>query len=155
MDEDEVSVLVGQFSITLLNVEEFLKELGPLAISKYEILAAQEQFDIVRYQRDIGLMLCEIVNGIYHSMPIWDNVNNPIYADAPACLPQEFVKLRNLEFTNLLSTQTTLFSFSKSPHEIALQEDEFVLLRNCYRVPQVALKTAIDALPADATFLAS
>ena len=155
MEEDEGSVLVGAFSITLLNVEEFLKELGPFAISKYDILAAQEQFDMVRYQRDIGMMLCKIVNGIYHSMPVRDNVNNPIYADAPACLPQEFVKLRNQDFTNLLNTQRTRLSFSKSPHEIALLEDEFVLLRNCYRVTQVALKTAIDALPADATFLAS
>ena len=152
MEGDEGRILVGAFSITLLTVEEFLKELGPFAISKYEILAAQEQFDMVRYQRDIGLMQCKIVNEIYHSMPVRDNVKNPIYADAPACLPQEFVKLRNQKFTILLNTQRTRLSFPKSPHEIALLEDEFLLLRNCYRVTEVALKTAIDALPADATF---
>ena len=97
-------------------------------------------------------MLCKIVNGIYHSR---DNVNNPIYTHAPACLPQEFVKLRNQEFTILLSTQRTRLSFSKSAHEIALLEDEFLLLRNWYRVTEVALETAIDASPADAIFLAS
>ena len=101
-EEDDESILIGAFSITLLDVDEYLKELGPFAMGKYDVLAAQVDFDMVEFQRDIGRMLCRIVNGIYHSMPIRDTLNNAINDDPPACLPQEFVRLRNQDFTYLL-----------------------------------------------------
>ena len=56
-------------------------------MGKYDVLAAQVDFDIVEYLRDIGRMLCRKVNGIYHSMPIRDNLKDAIYDDPPACLP--------------------------------------------------------------------
>ena len=71
-------------------------------MGKYDVLAAQVDFDMVEFQRDIGRMLCRIVNGIYHSMSIRDTLNNAINDDPPACLPQEFVRLRNQDFTYLL-----------------------------------------------------
>ena len=51
-------------------------------MGKYDVLAAQVDFDMVEFQRDIGRMLCRIVNGIYHSMPIRDNSNNAIHDDS-------------------------------------------------------------------------
>ena len=62
---------------------------------------------MVRYHRDIGMMLCKIVNGIYHCRTVRDNINNPIYADPPACLPQEFVKLQNQDFTILVNKRVS------------------------------------------------
>ena len=121
-------------------------------MGKYDVLAAQVDFDMVEFQRDIGRMLCRIVNGIYHSIPIRDNSNNAIYDDPPACLPQEFVRLRNQDFTYLLNAQMTRLSVTKSQQDIALLENEFSLLRNCYRFTEIPLKTALDALPAAATF---
>ena len=84
-----------------------------------DVLAAQVDFDMVEFQRDIGRMLCRIVNGIYHSMPIRDNSNNAIHDDPPACLPQEFVRLRNQDFTYLLNDQMTRLSVTKSQQDIA------------------------------------
>ena len=49
----------------------------------------------------------------------------------------------------------TCLSVINIQEEIALLEDEFGLLRTSYRVTDVARKTAIDALPVDATFEAS
>ena len=68
---------------------------------------------MVGYQGDIGIMRCKIVDGIYHCMPVRDDINNPIYLDLPACLPQEFVKLRNQDFTILVNTQMTRLSVTK------------------------------------------
>lgn len=45
----------------------------------------------------------------------------------------------------------TRLSVTKSQEKIAPLEDEFSLLRTSYRVTEVALKTAIDLLPADET----
>ena len=86
--EDDNSILVGAFSITLVNVENYLKDLGVFALGKYNALAEQEGFDILQYNENIGRMICKILNGIYHSNPIRDKDNNPIYADPPACTPQ-------------------------------------------------------------------
>ena len=83
-EEDDESILIGAFFITLLNVEEYLKELGPFAMGKFDILAAQVDFDMLDYQRDIGRILCRMVHGIYHSMPVRDNANDVIYDDPPA-----------------------------------------------------------------------
>ena len=84
-EEDDESILIGAFSITLLDVDEYLKELGPFAMGKYDVLdTAQVDFDMVEFQRDMGRMLCRIVNGIYHSIPMRDNSNNAIYDDPPA-----------------------------------------------------------------------
>ena len=143
------------YSITLFNVEEYLKDLGPIAMAKYDIPAAQEDFNMVEYHRDISMMLCTIVNGIYHCMPVRDDINGPIFADPPTCLPQEFLKLRNQDFTILVNTHMTRLSVAKSLEEIALLEDEFSLLQTSYRVTEVVLKTAIYALLEDATFKAS
>ena len=46
----------------------------------------------------------------------------------------------------------TRLSVTKSQQDIALLEKEFSLLRNCYRFTEIPLKTALDALPAAATF---
>ena len=51
-EEDDESILIGAFFITLLNVDEYLKEPGPFAIGKYDVLAEQVDFDMVEYQRD-------------------------------------------------------------------------------------------------------
>ena len=91
------------YSITLFNVEEHLKDLGPIAMAKYDIPAAQEDLNMVEYHRNIGTMLWTIVNDIYHCMPVRDDINSPIFADPPTCLPQEFVKLRNQDFTILIN----------------------------------------------------
>ena len=151
-EEDDESILIGAFSITLLDIDEYLKELGPFATGKYDVLDAQVDFDMVEFQRDMGRMLCRIVNGIYHSIPIRDNSNNAIYDDPPACLPQEFVRLRNQDFTSLLNAQMTRLLITKNQPDIALLENEFALLRNCYRFTDIPLKTPLDALPAAATF---
>ena len=151
-EEDDESILIGAFSITLLDVDEYLKELGPFAMGKYDVLDAQVDFDMVEFQRDMGRMLCRIVNGIYHSIPIRDNSNNAIYDDPPACLPQEFVRLRNQDFTSLLNAKMTRLLITKNQQDIALLENEFALLRNCYRSTDIPLKTPLDALSAAATF---
>ena len=101
------------------------------------------------------MMLYEVVNDIYHCMLVRDDINNSIYADPPACLPQQFVLLWNRDFTILVVTQMTHLSVINIQEEIALLDDEFGLLRTSYRVTDVARKTAIDALPEDATFEAS
>ena len=46
-EEDDENILIGAFSITLLNVDEYLKELGPFAMGKCDVLAAQVDFDMV------------------------------------------------------------------------------------------------------------
>ena len=67
-EEDDESILIGAFFITLLNVDEYLKEPGPFAIGKDDVLAEQVDFDMVEYQRDVGRILCRKENGIHHSM---------------------------------------------------------------------------------------
>ena len=59
------------------------------------------------------------------------------------------------DFTNLLSTQRTRLSASKIEQDIAFVENEFQLLRTSHRFAELELRTAVDALPADATFKAS
>ena len=129
--------------------------MGVFALEKYNTLAADEEFDMVQYHKNIGSMLCKIVNGIYHSNPIRDRNNNPIYADPPACTPQEFVKLTVAEFAILLDKQKTRLMLPLSEQDIASIEDEFQLLRTSYRYQEPLLKLAIERLPLDATFKAS
>ena len=64
----------------------------------------------------------------------------------------QFVRVRNQDFTYLFNDQLTRLSVTKSQQDIALLKNEFSLLRNCHRFTEIPLKTALDALPAAATF---
>ena len=49
----------------------------------------------------------------------------------------------------------TGLSVTKSQQDTALLENEFSLLRNCYKFTDIPLKTALDALPAEEPFKGS
>ena len=86
------------FSNTLVNVENHSKDTGVFVLEQYKTLAEEEGFDMLQYHKNIGRMLCKIVNGIYHSNSIRDRNNNPIYVDPPACTPQELAELTPVDF---------------------------------------------------------
>ena len=95
-------------------------------------------------------MLCKVVNSIYQSNPIRDRNNKRIFADTPACTPQELVKLTLAHFALLLDKQKTRLVVTMSEQNMASLENEFQLLRKSYRYQETLQKLAIERLPPDA-----
>ena len=111
---------------------------------------------MVLYYREIGMMVCSIINGIYNCNMTRNNNNDPLYDDPSPCTPQEFVHMKSSAFSRLMDTQRSRLESSLGNQEIALIEDEFELLRQCYRsANELPLKAAIDALGPGSSFKVS
>jgi hypothetical protein len=137
---------VGDFSISQENVVKFIRDRGLFVIAKYEELLISPGFIAEDFHREIGVLVCSILDGLYATFPLRNSDNEATYDDIPPTLPQELLQLSGAEFSSLLQAQVARLLASRNQDFVdAIELDhQDMLLRKRTEPAFVAAINEID-----------
>ena len=93
-------------------------ELNPFAHGKDAILVKRDNSDMLISRREIRMITCSNINGIYRCNMTRDNNQTPC----------KFAAMKSSDYNRLTATRRT----NSNNQKIASIEDHFELLRECY-----------------------
>ena len=148
--QDNDSVVSGSYRVSCENAELFIKDQDIFVATLLQDLQtnSHEQYRMVVHST--ALLFAEGVNGLSSIVAQRDEANEPTDS-LPPVLPQQLVKLRPFEFSQVVALHNRRLKESFTEDQIICINDEFKSLRDAYR-REDELKRILDTFDHKTTF---